>query len=488
MRQSSVIRILLVLAYAALIYLPFLGSGRALTTHEGFVSVPALHILKTGNWLIPKYVAWVWVEKPPFAIWLTAASFGVFGGFGELAARLPSALSAMALCGLLAWFAHRTKDHHTGLLAGLVQATCLYAFVQGRLGETDFPFVFLIAGAHVVLGVNWVSGPAKLPIGSACLMHTFVGLAVLTKGPLALALISSTILMWCVLQRDWRPLAAVVWTPGVICSIGPALLWHALAVGELGTYAIERWVYNYVDRATGEHRLGARSIFYYFWMIPYAMLPWSIVLLISWRRLVQDWHGPDVRLVKFLWCWFLAGALLLTLAAGKSTHYCYPVLPPLSILAAMCLRRLEWSTPPRRRSIVMIGFAAGALAYAACAGLLIPYLDHWRATADFVRRTTSRAPAGARLILVGLGHSPAYPYVARDYEYLDSMNDVAMLLERDPADEIWILALRCDVEQESRVHLAEVETESSRPRHPEKELLTSGVAWLGRISGARADQ
>lgn len=466
---------MLVLAISALIYFPFLGSGRSLTAHEGFVSVPALRILETGHWIVPQYVAWVWVEKPPLVIWLTAISFQLLGGFSELAARMPAALSAAALCGLMAWFAQRCVNRHVGILAGLVQATCLYAYIQGRLGETDFPFVLLIAAAHVVLAVHWVGGESKLPLRGACLFHTFLGLAILAKGPLAIALVGATILLWCVMQRDWRPLTAVVVTPGAFCSIAIALSWHGLAVAQLGGFAIDRWVYNYVDRATGEHRLGARSLFYYIWTIPYVMLPWSVLLIASWRQLRQDWNGPHAKLVRFCWAWFLAGLLLLTIAAGKSTHYCFPILPPLSILAAMRLQGLQARLGARYNAVVGSVLVVAVLCYATASGWLIPYLDHWRATADFVRETTKRPPPQARLILVGLGHSMVYPYVARQYEYLDSMNDVAMLIESRPTEEIWILALRQDAEQESRVQLESVELEVGRTRHANQQLLICGA-------------
>lgn len=466
----------IVALYAAAIYLPFLGSGRSLTTHEGFVTVPALQALERGEWLIPRYVAWVWVEKPPLVIWCTALSFLIFGGFSELAARLPAAMSAIGLCVLLAWLALRHFGPVVALLSGLIQATCVYSFLQGRLGEVDFPFTFLIAACHAILAYRWSTGDFKLPLGASCAFHALLGLAVLTKGPLALGFVGGTVLLWSVLRRDARPLFFVIASPGVICGILIALSWHVWVVVELGSYALDRWLYNYLDRFTGEHRLGTRSVFYYFWTIPYLMLPWSLVLLAGWKRLREEARGASAKPVQFLWVWFIAGLVIVTLSSGKSKHYCMPALPPLSILAAQCLAPYFQSFT---RSVLYryIGiFGVAALMYAAAGGLLIPYLDHWRGTADFVRQVTARIPRQSDLVVVGLGHSPVYPYINRPYRYVDSMNDLAILLETSPEQGVWILALRDEAVREARVRIEPAETEAPRPRHRDALRLICGVA------------
>lgn len=71
---------------------------------------------------------------------------------------LPAALSAIALCVLVAAVADRYLGRAATLLAGLTQASCIYMYMQGRLGEIDMVLTLLLAAAHGVLAVYWGRG------------------------------------------------------------------------------------------------------------------------------------------------------------------------------------------------------------------------------------------------------------------------------------------------------------------------------------------
>jgi len=53
--RSFKIVLLIIVLYAAAIYLPFLGSGRTLTRHEVDVTQPAMVMLDGGSWIVPMY-------------------------------------------------------------------------------------------------------------------------------------------------------------------------------------------------------------------------------------------------------------------------------------------------------------------------------------------------------------------------------------------------------------------------------------------------
>src|SRR5262249_21453672 len=133
----------IVALYAAAIYLPFLGSSHVLSEHEGYIATTALRMVDRESWLIPQYGNWNRIEKPPAYNWICAALFRLVGRMSETAERLPAALSAIALCLVVAVVALRFFDQRTALLAGLIQATCVWTYLQGRLGENDMPLTLL---------------------------------------------------------------------------------------------------------------------------------------------------------------------------------------------------------------------------------------------------------------------------------------------------------------------------------------------------------
>jgi hypothetical protein len=56
--------LLWVALYAAVIYLPFLGSARTLTSHEVMVTHAAQRMLIDGHWVVPHFASGLWLDKP----------------------------------------------------------------------------------------------------------------------------------------------------------------------------------------------------------------------------------------------------------------------------------------------------------------------------------------------------------------------------------------------------------------------------------------
>jgi len=468
--------LVLVVAYAAAIYLPFLGGSRTATRHEVLVTLPALQMLGDGSWMVPHYTNRVWVDKPPLVTWATAALFAATGGFSELAARLPAALSAIGLCVLVAVLARRFLGPTAALLAGLVQATCVYTYMQGRLGEIDMPFALLIAGAHAVLIWHWGQGGYALPLRSAALFHVLLGLAVLAKGPLAAAFLAATVVAFCLVRRSLRPLRVLLWTPAVVCAPVVALWWYAAVWARLGDAAWERWSYTYVERFAGLHHLGSQSLLLYLWTIPWLVLPWTIVLLWGARRWVRDVRRPDAYFERFLWVWFLAGLVPLLLSAFKHKHYCIPVLPPLSILSAKLLAEHLAKVGKRAERAYSAVFAVLLVAYGIVSGVVIPLRDHRRVTAEFVRAATARVPPGEKLYVVGLAQSAVYPYVGHDWEGLNSLEEVQAVLRGADGQRVWMLTLRGYLATGADLGIGfdEVGGEPVRKRYPLENTLVLG--------------
>src|SRR5216110_3684301 len=95
--MNSRLRVLFVILLVwAAIYLPALGSI-AIKGEEGRRILPAVRMLETGNYIIPQVGGSPYFRKPPLVNWLVAASFKVFGVRNEWTARLPSALSVLAV-------------------------------------------------------------------------------------------------------------------------------------------------------------------------------------------------------------------------------------------------------------------------------------------------------------------------------------------------------------------------------------------------------
>src|SRR4029450_12799310 len=87
---------LIVLLVWTAIYLPALGSLE-IKGEEGRRILPAVRMIETGDYVVPRVGSEPYLRKPPLINWLVAASFKTFGQRNEWTARLPSALWVLAV-------------------------------------------------------------------------------------------------------------------------------------------------------------------------------------------------------------------------------------------------------------------------------------------------------------------------------------------------------------------------------------------------------
>src|SRR5437660_2066187 len=89
---------LIVLAVAAVIFLGCIVSPPSLMDDVDAVQAQiARNMLQSGDWVTPHLDGIAYLEKSPLKYWLMAVSFAIFG-VRDWAARIPLALSGVALC------------------------------------------------------------------------------------------------------------------------------------------------------------------------------------------------------------------------------------------------------------------------------------------------------------------------------------------------------------------------------------------------------
>ncbi len=94
-----------------------LNGYRTLTKHEGFVAVVSREMLQTGDWVVPRFGGLPRLKKPPLAYWCAASVSWILGEHAPWTARLPFAISGLALAALVGVWAGRWHGRWCGLSA-----------------------------------------------------------------------------------------------------------------------------------------------------------------------------------------------------------------------------------------------------------------------------------------------------------------------------------------------------------------------------------
>src|SRR6266699_1072707 len=134
--------LLIVLLVWAAVYLPALGSLE-IKGEEGRRILPAVRMVETGDYIVPRVGSTAYFRKPPLVNWLVASSFKVFGIRNEWTARLPSALSVLTVAIAFVTVARASLGPSGSITAALIWLTNIGMIEKGRLIEIEGLYVSL---------------------------------------------------------------------------------------------------------------------------------------------------------------------------------------------------------------------------------------------------------------------------------------------------------------------------------------------------------
>ncbi len=222
---------LVVLLFAAAIYLGCIISPPSLQDDVDAVQAQiARNMLTSGDWVTPRLDGVIYLEKPPLMYWTIAITYKIFG-VHDWAARIPIALSSIALCWLTAAFGIWAFGRRAGFYAGLCMATCVGLWLFTRVLIPDVMLTFTVALALWAL-LRVLDDEEPRPRLWAFLLAASLGAGLLLKSligavfPVAAGLIYLAITRQLFAARTWKRLHPFA---GTLIILLIAVPWHVLA-------------------------------------------------------------------------------------------------------------------------------------------------------------------------------------------------------------------------------------------------------------------
>lgn len=357
---------LLAVAHLALT-LPNLGGHTLWDMDEGVNAEAAREMLESGNWITPYYNYEIRTAKPALLYWLQAPSYWVFG-VNEFAARLPAVLCGLGSVWVTYEFGRRMFAATTGLLAGLVLASCIEFCLISHAATPDPPLLLFLLLAFYSY---WAGSEGDrrwwfVPCAAFC------GLAVLTKGPVGVALPGLVIVLHLAWTKNLRKLWDRRLLLGGLTFIGVAAPWYGLVALDTKGKWIAAFLRNEnIDRfrspADGHHGL----FLYHAVFLIILFAPWSVFLVPAIGHAVRRARPPiaDAALesadsaakYRFLLTWFLTYLVFFSVAATKLPNYILPLYPAVALLTARWLDRWRLGEVPVRPVTIIVATAGGVL-------------------------------------------------------------------------------------------------------------------------------
>ena len=364
-RQSSIVNcqmiaVLVILAGVVLFFK--LGECRTLGSHEAYAVVPAREMLETGDWVVPRFGGVPRLEKPPLCYWVVAASAKLCGKLDEWSARLPAAVSALALAVLMGVWAGRWYGRNAGFAAAMVQMTSVYVIIYARKAEVDMLLCLCTTAAMFLIAGHRPDEPRRRAFVRWIGIYCLLAVSWLAKFHFGPAMVLAPCVVYFVIQRRFRSLLYLANPVGLAIVAAAALIWPYLVLQQVPE-AMDVWQGETVGRAVGQ--LGHQPFWYYAPYVLWLSLPWTPFAIAavgsSWRRAWKEGNSQE----RFLWIWFLTQLVIVTVSANKHKHYLNAAMPVLSLLAAqswvVLVERVRRGKP-LVDSRWAIGLTAGCLA------------------------------------------------------------------------------------------------------------------------------
>jgi 4-amino-4-deoxy-L-arabinose transferase-like glycosyltransferase len=331
---------------------------------------------ETHDWVTPRLYGQPWFEKPALFYWLAGIGFR-FLKSAEIAARLPSALAALAATLAIAWIALKQYGERIAWTTLVIFPTTVAAIGFARAATPDMLFTASLACTMacaagilrrdgLLRGLNGAAAPvssARKDSARFVLFGASLGAATLAKGPAAIVLAGGSLLLWAAwagnvkeLRRFFHPLAIAAFA--IV-----ALPWYVICAARNPGFLREFLFRHNVERFLTPEFQHHQPFWYFGSILLMALLPWTILLVPAGAEGLRLWREKSWRNSPgfFLACWAVFPIVFFSLSQSKLPGYILPAIPQIAVLLAVSTDRWIDRRPWTSRYILI---AAGLVLWA----------------------------------------------------------------------------------------------------------------------------
>jgi 4-amino-4-deoxy-L-arabinose transferase-like glycosyltransferase len=426
-----------------------LGSPTFWDPDEAHYAETTRELITSGDWLAPTFNGQPFFDKPVLFHWLQAVPMRLLND-PEWAARLIPAIACVFLVVLTWWLGSTLGTREEGRLAALIVALNPGVFGLARYAILDAVFALFLFGGISLVAVSALRDRPQLQYPG----YVLIGLAVFTKGPVALVLCAGALCLVAAVSTDVRQrFFRLRLGVGLVIVAGVAAPWFVYMTIRFGRDFITGYFLqeNLLLFARAPYR-NQPPWYFYPEIITLGFLPWTALIAGSLWDTTRTRPRQLQNVDLLLWGWTVAVVGLFSASSFKLDHYIFPVTPALALICARA-----WNATPHREggpsrgtrtgkmlvgptcAVLGIVLAAVVVAFGLRRALLTPAAGLVAAgVATTVRRRQSGSVPTAILGSLGLLYAAVIVWVIPDIDRLKVIPEVAAWVahEAHPADRV----------------------------------------------------
>lgn len=298
----------------------------------------AREILVSGDWIVPQFNGQPRYDKPPLHYYFFSLGYQIFG-VNAFGARFFSGV--MGIITFLAVFVKvwQRKDQKSAQIAILALLASPHFLIQFHLAVPDpFLICFLTLTLFFMESYIFSEFTSKKALWLSCF---FLGLAVLSKGPLGVVLLGATLLIYSLLAkvRFWKNFRQFFDFSAILIFLLVVLPWYVLVALETNGTWLEEFVFHHNLSRFSSTMEGHGGPFYLTpLMVLVGFLPTSGLLFLGF----SSWKN-DQKVLPLLRLSLIFSAVILVFfmfSKTKLPNYTAPIYPFLSVLIGLYSERI----------------------------------------------------------------------------------------------------------------------------------------------------
>lgn len=321
----------------AVLFIPFLGGVHLFDWDEINFAESAREMIVTGDYRIVQIDFQPFWEKPPLFIWMQVLSMKIFG-INEFAARFPNAICGIVTLLVLYNIGRKVYDNKFGILWTMVFGFSFLPFIYFKSGIIDPWFnLFIFLGVYFFIIFSDQRG--KLPLTRYLIYSAiFIGLGILTKGPVALLIFLIAAGVFWILNRFKLQITLTqLISYGLVLSLVGGF-WFGLLIAEGKFYVVHDFIMYQIRLFNTEDAGHAGFPLYHVVIILFGVFPASIFALPGFFKQGVD-NESQKHFRKWMIILFLVVLILFSIVKTKIVHYSSMTYFPLTFISAYYLKK-----------------------------------------------------------------------------------------------------------------------------------------------------
>lgn len=295
----------------------------------------AREMYERADWIVPTFNFELRTDKPPLHYYFMQVGYFLFG-INEFGARFFSALMGFFTVLITYFFTHKALDRLTAFFAGLAMLSSIQFATQFHLATPDPYLIFFITLS--LFSFHYAHQTKEKTY--LYLFYVAIALAVLSKGPVAIALPGLILLIYLISQKDFT-LKTIQWAlniPAILLFLLLVLPWYILVhIKTQGAYTEGFFLKHNVSRFTSTMEGHGGGIYMIPLFIITGLFPFSLFIF---QAFYSGWKKRKNALIQLSMITVLVFVVFFSISRTKLPSYPAPCFPFAAILIGYYMKEL----------------------------------------------------------------------------------------------------------------------------------------------------